>query len=284
MRPEFKRAQLKERLLDKNNLPVLEELLNREMQQKRFLRGLKENNALDFDFGPKYSKQELPAILAQVKADVDEFLGTSNVNMPRSGYFTFLSVEGTIPMYYAYRGFEKILQHLPDPNASFPADGFIYLGLAYILYFVVSRSSYNPILRTVTLEKEKRAEIVPTFAHEYAHHVQKKRGFPSITCDHAMTEGHARGVERFIARTFNKKEDDPAFLYGTTKRHVDDLGRMYKWLCKKHGIEPKINISFLSERITDYSIGTTALYIQEALQGNKIFREIIEGKFQFANP
>lgn len=281
MREDFKRDSLKERLLDKNNLPILEDLLNKEIQKRKWLEELKNKGALDF--GLKYSRKELPAILAQVKADVDEFLGTSQVVMPRSDYFTFFSIYGILPGYFLVRGGMEVLVNQSSPliGAAFVIDAII---TAYCMFQLFSGPQYNHLSKKITLRKEKRADIIPIFAHEYAHYLQHRLLFPELTSDHATKEGHARGVERFMANLYKEREDNLAFAYGSNERQVEDLGEMYNWLCRKHGVQPKIKINKFGWFVDDYSIGTTALYIQEALQGNKIFREILEGKFQFANP
>ncbi len=280
MREDFQIENLRERLLDKNNLPILEDLLNKEIQRRNWLKELKSKGALDF--GPKYSRKELPVVLAQVKADVDKFLGTSHVDMPRSDYFTFFSIHGLPPggfLVGAGNAFSN--QETITVGVELLIYAFLTAGCMYILF---SEPRYNQLSKKITLRRQKRSDIIPVFAHEYSHYLQQRYVFPGLVSDHATKEGHSRGVERFIADLYKDRTGNLAFVYGSNKRHVGDLGEMYKWLCRKHGLQPKIKIRKLGLFASEHAIGTTAFYIQEALQGDKIFRQILDGTFKFTNP
>ena len=77
---------LKELLLRRENLPVLEEVLARESAELERLQKLKRKGRLDF--GKLVKEEEVPELLAEVYPKVDDFLGFARENLPDNRFYS----------------------------------------------------------------------------------------------------------------------------------------------------------------------------------------------------
>jgi hypothetical protein len=138
----------------------------------------------------------------------------------------------------------------------------------------------------------ERVKAIVGLAHEYAHHIQSHNDVHmDYFCDDII-EGHARGVERTIALMHAEVEDNPAFLYGITERTVSELRAAYKWMCDELGLSPReslfrvkssddeIDMTVLDNEgyPTVHSIGNTLFRVYDALDGDNIYKLMLENK------
>jgi len=162
-----------------------------------------------------------------------------------------------------------------------------------ILHKIMNNSKYFVKHEVVQLKKEKSVNLIPVIAHEYTHHIQFKKDFVAKE-DSMFMEGHARGVQRYIAKTYREKEDNDAFLYDILNWDVGEIKSAYIWACKK--IKNPIRKSLLrigtsrdiDEKIcriternpTEHALGNAFFSIYENDFGDQIYKEMIHGNFK----
>ncbi len=95
--------------------------------------------------------------------------------------------------------------------------------------------------------KRPREQILPIVGHEYVHHIQREKGLLSLldliirlnsTERLMLLEGHACGVQRYLADQYAQEQDNEAFLYYNRLLDVPKLKRLYTWLCDQSGKKP----------------------------------------------
>jgi len=296
-------------LLDKENIPVLETLLEQANQEYEPIKALKESKKLDF--GKKLSKEELKETFTQVRNKVDAFLGVSDIEPPKCSYYSlFRPGITTTPVLLSYifssaRYIASIsssmgLIDVPFMNVESSTSALeagVTLSLTVIFHDMFRKDTYIPLFGgLVSLAKNKRCNLIPSAGHEYTHHVQKNHIKREILDNIKRTfsmfdEGHARGVQEYLARTYAEKEDNPAFLYDTLDTKVGELKRTYKWICKKLGVQKRESLLKTkssrdgSKRISKpskHALGNTFFSIYEAKRGPQIYDNILHGTFQFS--
>jgi len=253
----FTNKNIQEELLIEEHFPALEELLLEESRELALLQKLKKDNKLDF--GRKLGKGEVRSSFTGVFREVSEFLGVQYDVPPLSNMPFFSRDSGYSP-----------------PTEKYPL-GMIKLG-----------------------RQRKKPLVVPCLAHECAHYVQYQVfSFPIMfkrddPYDY-FKEGHARGVQRFIAQEYKEKEDNEAFLYTIRSKSVGELKSSYLWVCKHLEKPPRnsllrvktsrdvveVDEKTLWGRPTAHSIGNTLFHLYEKEQGNQIFKMMIQGTFKF---
>lgn len=248
--------ELEKILLDRENIPVLEHLIEKEGSLFARLEKLKLEGKLDFgkemvqagicDELEEGAVEEVYNILEKAQLDINRFLHTK-IKFSKSG--------------------ELMLMERGTGNG------------------------YNPDGPTIAVEMTNTVELTANMAHEYAHHVQYSV-LPFLKKDYnkyryqIFKEGHARGVERYISKLYNKKETNEAFLYDITNRNLYELLSAYKWLCFALDIKPSAKAVgygryYLSDEdrkcpLDPWTKGNALFYIQETLHGNGIYREVLK--------
>ena len=135
--------------------------------------------------------------------------------------------------------------------------------------------------------------VVGDFSHEYAHVIQVLKNL-GLEIRGAVSEGHARGVQRTIAKAFAEQYDNPAYNYRPSEHTLQDLKDAYLFTCKKKHRNPKKSLtklnlpnkrSMLSILLGkpavdhDYSMGVAAFCIVEARHGTGIYSEVLRNDY-----
>lgn len=293
---------LRQILLNKENIAPLEELLAREISKLKRLRKLADQDKLNF--GPTPSEDQLEGILAEVKEKVDSFLGVNNVDAPNvlhNGFMRF-SINHLGLLFNYGVGAAALGYGLPKGlGGSWVGWLFAFVGSSILIRAALDhlkmskRSFYTELSETITLARIRRAPTITTVGHEYAHHIQKIRGLNSAECS-IINEGHAIGVANHIALHYREKEDNEAFLFRTTNGNVRQLKEAYRWICKEQHLNPKKSLGVtgpIRDPLEDYinvavfgstahALGRAVVYLCESVRGPQVYREILNGKFQFA--
>ncbi len=292
---------LRQILLNKENIAPLEDLLAGEISKLNRLNKLADQDKLNF--GPMPSEDQLEDILAEVKEKVDSFLGINKVNAPDIEYNGLIRFDRShlkILFNYCF-GAAELWYGIPKSFEGswvgwlVTAVGSITLIRAALDHRKTSKKSfYERSQETIVLAQNRRASVTTTVGHEYAHHVQKISGLKDEYS--IVKEGHAMGVANHVALHYSQKEDNEAFLFKTTFGNVRQLKEAYRWLCKELGFNPKksLGVTRSAKGITDdifetdvfgstpHAIGSAVIYLCESVRGPQIYREILQGKFQFA--
>lgn len=287
--PSLRNHTVLNELLDINNVPLLEEILNKELKLFGSLKGKK------LDFSPIPKKEELDELFEEVKDEVDRFLhiaplegcscryktlwkdGRDGLMKIPSGTILLISsivalsslgiTTGTLPFVFALGkgvknyidGWNSIEQHQKSPSV------------------------YANENKEIQLNKNHKESLIPTIAHEYAHFVQEMFGL-RFDINKTMTEGHARCVERHVAFDRARKEDNQAYLFNHVYRTVPELRTTYLWLCRNFGLVPHKGLTkFRTEsdnvhqrilkrkgRPSYYSVGTSHMLLMEKKHGKAI--------------
>lgn len=129
-----------------------------------------------------------------------------------------------------------------------------------------------------------REQILPIMGHEYVHHIQSEKGCPMFKTDEqqfdrmAHLEGHALGVQRYIAEKYRNEEDNSAFLYSTLDITVGRMKMLYTWLCKKLGETPRAGFQEdgLLPGLDAHALGLAHFLRQEISEGSQVYRMWLE--------
>ncbi|MBW2992026.1 hypothetical protein KY345_02295 [Candidatus Woesearchaeota archaeon] len=298
---QLRNGNLKRVLLREENIPILEELLDRESQ--RFIPIQRKKKEGKLDFGGKVA--ELDEFFSKIKEEVDSFLGISDVDTPRYGYFNLFKpgiLSTTMLINYAVQTYNFMVNvarasQEPDLERSLMwlvggCSGLVSVGL---LHSIANNPIYNPLSKTISLKREKRALLTPNVGHEYTHYVQDKKGLGDILKTHSIfNEGQARGVQRHISEAYMEREDNKAFLYDFLDTTVGEMKSAYLWMCRK--LKKPIRKTLLKVgtsrdgdeglsrvvRPTAHAIGNCLFSIHEAKYGSRIYGDVMNGRFQFA--
>ena len=298
---QFRNENLRKLLLREENIPRLEEVLNDHSENFLLLKraiGTKK----EADSTRKVEKGELREVFSEVCRDVNAFLET-NTNMPQCRYGDLLNPKGekiTVIALLIAAGFFLYEARSLGLKEGIPAlvTSQYYLYLADKIFWMSSNPHYNRFSKKVTIPKRHyslRTSFIPVAAHEYAHHVQReaeiKPSFSSPRMFRIFHEGHAYGVERYIAEVYKQKENNPFFEFLISNRTIGELKNVYLWSCRFHKREPKQDLLraissedayYLRRRYPNtHAMGNALFSIYEAEQGNRIYREMIHGRFKF---
>jgi len=252
MRPD---DELEALLLNRENILLLEHLLEKEGKLFAGLERLKRRGELDFgkemvkmgicDEFKEGAVEEAYNILEKVQPKVNKFLRTKKVDFLKTGEIVLT---------------EK--------------------GIG---------GGYDPDGPTIIVEMTNIVDLTTGLAHEYAHHVQYSVLPHFLKKDknkyRMFKEGHARGVERYISKLYNEREANKAFLHNITNRNLYELLSAYKWVCFALGVEPSANVINYGECLSDegkkcpldsWTKGNALFYIHETLHGDGIYRKALE--------
>ncbi len=299
---QIENSSLKKRLLNKEHIPAIEKILERDAKELQRLRNLSEKGKLSF--GGKVSPAELQELFPGVCRQVDSFIGIPSKGTPKVGYYSVFKPGWlTTPLWVCYLGFGyHTASHLVD----FFADGsrdqiHVLWALSNASFFMATaewhlrfmpKSYYNSTSGKITLERTSRTCLLPTAAHEYAHHVLDREGL-AVGRYTMFQEGYAMGIERHLAREYCKREDNEAFKYHNLELDVLHLSLAYAWMCRKLGREPRKSISVnktsLEKFITNawgrfpppHAVGNALFLVYEACGKKEIYRRMLRGEFKF---
>jgi len=311
---QFENFNIIKRLSSPENTLIIEELLYKEYERLKRLKELKKDGKLNF--GPQVPPEELMDLVLDVCAEVDRFLGIQERRLPHFGYYRLTEWGSTttpILIYYVLSAalfasgsalfvavnlplyllrptdpYSSLLLKLAAPSLVL-AGAVVFIRTAMAHYILKKMSMYDPHSRRVILERYPRAILIPVVGHEYTHSLQDDIIFGGYNYSDnysILTEGHAIGVERHVARCYSEREGNEAFLYHISKKTVRDLKRVYEWMRGDLGRKAREtrdakDLRRLTEGLTPHSIGNTFFSICEAQRGEEIYKQIIHGTFQF---
>lgn len=309
---QFKNENLGRLLLDKENILPLEELLHSESEKLRKLQKLEHEGRLDF--GRELASKEFYDLIPQVKGDVDEFLGVEGSGNPIVSYSSY---DATLRDYissflsaFSNRVYCKGLVKGLQKNDSGILRTGLAIGLAVPAYITrfgllglclstgTNINGYSPIIECINIIRENKQSLIQSIGHEYSHYLQDV--FLSERCIlkekyNVFIEGHARGVQRYLADLYREREDNEVFLYECSDWVVGELKSAYKWICQMSGKSPKSNLVATESSIdkteiyhclikkipTIHALGNTLFSLYEAKRGNRIYRDMLQGDFTF---
>ena len=312
---QIENSNLESRLLRTDNIPVLEELLNRDSQRLEKLQKLKEDNKLDM--GNKITTKELKELFPKICTEVDDFLGIQSKDLPKVGYNHLFKLKiSPIPILSFYTFYTYLMvvagtslinnQNLNTTNLIELGVGVGGLvGTAYLHSLMKFKgSSYirylDTDLKEVILEKTPRTELIPAMGHEYTHHVQLDEGVIDKGGHHGkyliFKEGHARGVERHLSEDYREREDNEAFLYHILNRNIREFKSAYVWMCSMLSKPVRDNLLRTKALLDNYeyrilsskrkpslhATGNALFSIYEALHGKQVYNHMIHGDFKFS--
>lgn len=297
---------LKQLLAKEENIPALESIIEKESYKLRKLQWLKEKGELDL--GRRMEFDEIEDIYKSIIKDVDTFLGFSPKNIPKIEHYNLFELNLTNPNIWLTYGLgagmitNSILSIIGNQSPKSLQEAVLYFSLggmnitmAIFLHLDKRDSSYSSGSEKITIEKKPRTILIPTIAHEYAHHCQN-HALERIKRKYCIfVEGHARGIERYVSELYRKKEDNEAFMYSNTDRNVGELKSSYKWICRKLGKPIRKSIlnarssrdqdesvsNLIYRKPSDHAIGNALFLIYKTKYGNNIYKDMIHGIFPF---
>lgn len=284
---EIQNRRLREVLLDRDSFDTLGDIILKGWREEYAQSSFRVNNR---------TEKELSQTFIKIKNSVDQLLDSYDVDLPPCSYGPSktdkliskieLTRTGLIATVGGIAGISLI-----DNEPLYVA---ATLGITGLLTYLshITKSERNPDIQAVysklfgdiIVNKElDYAEIPFTLAHEYTHHVQNKRIKSSIYPAGIFEEGHAIGMERQIAKTFQEGTEE--FAYGQIlPDNFLSLIIAYKWISQQMGFPQKKVIRNISNfdtatKISDHDLGDALFSIFEERNGPKIYREVLEGKF-----
>jgi hypothetical protein len=193
--------------------------------------------------------------------------------------------------------FEDVVEFFPQVKVK--VDSFLgvkHISIPLLEYSIWS--GYDRIKRIISLAEKEIANMVPDLGHEYAHHVQYRYGIPMEsrtglfggTRYGIFEEGHARGVQRFIAAEFMMHENNETYLFDIVDHTVGELRGTYKWMCHKLNRPVRKNLLRIHSIADTYeglpipsqhALGNTLFMLYEKRYGTDIYNKAIHGKLIF---
>ena len=247
--------ELIESLLQPENLSALEHLLEENSKELKRLKKLKRKG--EIDFGKSFVESDIIEVFPKVMQDVDLFLGSDDVSVPACRYFTLLDA------IYSY-----VPIHCP---------------------------AYDYQFKMVEMRKLRKIQSIIALSHEYTHHVQGERMLFDGKMSSMFKEGHAMGVHTHMAKNYSEQEGNEAFLLYIHDLSVKQLKKTYNWMCKtkgeaeiqsllknvSSGKENKLSHLLFSREPTSHALGNTIFSIAELKHGPKIYKETLNGNFNY---
>jgi len=288
---------------NKDNLPILESLLEKEIAQQDRLIKLKKGKE------EKLSESKLEKALAETKGEVEEFLGVdslsiqpctiscSNKNLPRY----LQTLKNSMKYHMADLSKANILLLAETATIDYIAREF-YLGKMPLIAYGITAAiasvatlksamhtyakSYTPTRKNILIPKLPRTYAIPVIAHEYTHHLQRELiPLRTITINNqrqtidinALSEGMARGVERHISHTYMEREDNEMFLQAITDNTVPELKNAYANLCRHLNKTPNKELAKGAKlNMGIYSLGNAYFYLEETKNGKGVYRDALK--------
>ena len=265
---QFKNEELNRRLLHRDNVPAIEEMLHEESQRLQHLQELERSGRLDF--GPRIRRRDLKPILGEVKKEVDDFLGVGDVVPPRCSFY----------------------------NSDIITSGRFLspqISLTSVTSVLMNREPcYDFASKTIhpgrKRKYKKRSASIPLLAHEYAHHIQNVKGMVRRELN-VFGEGHARGVQRHVSNVYAEREDNEAYLLDIVDKNCGELKGVYEWMCPKFGVTLRRSLLTTQTSGVDgiiflllygepsfHARGNAFFYMLERERGSQIYGEAVRGE------
>lgn len=310
---QFSDENIRRVLLRTENIPLLEDLLAKEIALGEKLQKQKLN------LGSIPATNDLPALLEEVKPHVDDFLGVAEIEVPNIGYkcdydaylssqnkyrctslgFVAFSLASLLAIPVLSIGLMEYAQPLAIGflgSITIPSLGFgFYNGIKFVKNensFTKENSGTSYYSKNaIFLRVKEKKRLINHLAHEYTHHVQKEKGISYQNYQY-FCEGQAQAVGGYIDTKYCLMENDPAFLLQSLEDDVGSLKATYIWLAEKLQKRPNrsllvptayenYNLTRLKERgrPTKHAISTAFFSLLEAREGTGIHKEIMAGRY-----
>jgi hypothetical protein len=299
--PEFTNKNLESLLLKEENFKALENQLIQTCFTVSKLTCQEDDRMLDI--GEKLSDEKLKEVFPAIKKEADEFLEVKDIPTPSFGYSNFFKKGGktnysliTVSCCAAFNVLEFGTQLLFPTQSIITAPlpvSLLGVGMGSALAFGVYRmqhnnNHYNHFDKAISLLREERTIMIPTIGHEYAHFVQDCSGWNMLKLRlmrgpySILNEGHAQGVEKYVAMRYSEKEDNPSFVYQEHFKNFVSLARVYNWACEELDKQSHVEIGGIKiDRASVHSKGLALFLIYEAKHGPEIYADALKGKFAF---
>ncbi len=306
------------------NLELLEDSLSDTAKKYLALKQRKRK----LNFGEKITPEALDVIVPKVIEETGKFLEVSelpSIDFELLTAWDVVKVQGSRILgnvigieasLVLFRGFEditgyftrkypwvpvsKIVSQINFTNLEYIAGGLvIYYGIRVLHRYSTGgiesliSSHLHSEDKKIRLGIDNSVSVVADIAHEYTHVIQLLKNL-GLEIRGAIKEGHARGVERGIAKIFAEQYDNPAYNYSSTERTARELKDAYLFICKKNHRSPRESIRKLdvpNKRTLvhiflgipslshHYSIGTAAFCIAEAQHGARVYRDVLRNDY-----
>lgn len=271
------------------NDPVVEVLLHQIIPAAREERDRLVQLSLEdrLDFGPKVKEQDLPALLEEVKNEVDSFIGISGpeiceVKFRRLRELVKPARECSSDYWLNRLGETFIWAFIgaismgaaPSEELLLPTIGLIgSCGLAATIsveelvhWIKLTPACYRYKEQAILSKFRSRTQLIPALAHEYTHHILFHAELTNDAYS-MLNEGLAQGIERHIARVYAKKEHNDAFLYHSSG-YVYHFIETLRWI--------KASRQEL-QKLPDYhALGDVFFTLLERADGPSIYKECME--------
>lgn len=301
----FEDRRICEQVLKELNISSLEGLLAEELERKHSLkiRKHKDNKSQEI------LEKELSKLAKEVVVEVHQFLGVTKYPEPIIKYHPFLDrVLGDTTSDIIIRGVVYSLSLTQTAIGLITGDlsqvilGFaagLMVGIPSII--LTSPPGYYDVRHKkiyIACEDTRRTRIVNTIAHEYTHYLQHQTQ-PNFYNRNArcniVLEGHAFGVQRYIAERYAEREGNSGFLVDDMEQSIASLQKIYRWICDvkdyktQKELLPKNSETNIFEIISKtvlgrpcaHSIGSILFLVLEREHGKTIYRDFVQGKYDF---
>ncbi|MBI2102369.1 hypothetical protein HYT55_00895 [Candidatus Woesearchaeota archaeon] len=295
--------KLEEKLFQRENVSALEDLLNSTRKEYQVLREAQRRRKRVSS--RKVTRQdELESVFNEVKECVDEYLGFHFKDRPICSFSKLRDypdpvARKTTRSFYA-TGTSGLLVSGIDftINPLVFSASIVVLGIAAYNHLAIRRSRrYYCDLDKIIVRKDEYQTMLPVLAHEYAHAVQRR--FPPLRslwnfCQNFI-EGHARGVQRHVAKSYWEREDNPGFMDFTVREDTRELHLAYRLLCDRFSQQPHKTLvkglpkETLGQRlyrrtkgkVDPHILGNAIMLLHEAQHGAGIYRDMLHGHYAF---
>ena len=317
-RQQLTNARLKKILFDHAALRYLEILIEEEFRK---LEGLRRSASTGkFDLDKRMVFDDVSPIFPQVKKEIDILLGVSGIRPPalvayqpwdlRTSYPVLGPVgAGLVAMslsagLWYYRGGSWLFLILVLAGA---IAGIKMLNAGISFHDHLAESFfYSPLTHAISIAQGARCQIravqIPgILAHEYSHHIESLAGLTGMFSSDLsfFKEGFACAMERYIASLYREKEGSGAFVYYVSEILLSQMQEMSRRIRRALGLpgrkrdaqhkvrlqrsRPLYEMKALIRHMNDYAIGSVALFLLESKGGRGIYKDILEGRFDFSS-
>jgi hypothetical protein len=126
--------------------------------------------------------------------------------------------------------------------------------------------------KRIVLGKTTKSKLVNVAYHEYTHHLQNDAGWDFD--NRIIIEGHARGVQKYLSKIRSEKEDNPVIIHELSCSSLDELSRVYEWICRSNNQSPSPSIIISPEfgfYTDNHAFGNSLFSILEKKRGPEIY-------------
>jgi len=304
----------------KNTLPALEHVLENAKRKYDDLGALVYQDLFEADPKYKLPQEEFSREIASLNKVVSELLDCEDVPRPKIHFWDDNGVYHPVRRQYISHFLQSLAWGwtglmLPELSEHAEIVSASDLGQATFLFGVYLASSmsflkslgalgqsmlgkieYEEIQNSIHyvdgynnifLTPLKKECLIPTLAHEWAHHIQceKKLNWHHDT----LREGHARGVQRMVSERYANARGNPAYLAMSTVLDFAELKATYLVSCSRNRVKPYLwfkkptkrdAVEELSIKLTgaptNHAMGNTFFSIAESIIGQRIYSDFLK--------